>query len=62
MVSHSRIALQSRCSLINTINTERGAQHLNSAPIITSFTHLHTGISHWERNEGILTSGDEVNS
>jgi len=43
--------------LINTINTERGAKHLYSAPTINSFTHGHRGIWQWERNEDILTSG-----
>ena len=42
---------------INTINTGRGAKHLNSAPALTGFTHPHIGIHQWERNEDIPTSG-----
>jgi len=34
----------------------------NTAPAITSFTHHHTGIRQWERNDGILTSDFEINS
>jgi len=42
--------------LTSTLNTERGAKHLNGSPTITSFTHHHTGIRQWESNEGILAS------
>ena len=53
-IAHYRIG-------VSTQSTLRGAKHFN-APTITSFTHHHTGIRQWERNEGILTSNFEVNS
>jgi len=43
--------------LINTVNTEREAKHLNSTASTTSLTQLHTG----GRIEDILTSGFEGN-
>jgi len=47
--------------LINTINTEIGAKHLNSAPTIPSFTvKQRSGGGLWEGNEDILISGFEA--
>ena len=47
--------------MINTINTEIGAKHLNSAPTIPSFTvKQRSGGGLWEGNEDILISGFEA--
>jgi len=42
-------------------STLREAEDFNSTPTITAFTHSHTGILKWERNEDILTPDFEVN-
>jgi len=57
MVSHSAFR-----EYVFTRNQHREAKLFSSAPTITLFTHRHTGIQWWERNEGILTSNFEVSS
>jgi len=52
----NRIAQEHRVGVI-TQSTLRSAKHFNRAQTITSFTHGHTGIRRWERNEDILTIG-----
>jgi len=39
---------------VSTQSTVRGAKHFNNAPTTMCFTHHHTGIQQWERNESVL--------
>jgi len=58
MFSHS--TLQSKCYLINAVNTERSKTQQRSSNY-NFITRHQTGIRQLERNEYILTSGFDVN-